>query len=376
MSQSSPLPKQRALTLPRGWLRWLPLAVVGAVLLAEWAVHGQEPASFMLTGVPPLVAATHGPRTTAISTAVCLGLQILMASLRPGHLGEQHHVALYGATLFIGVASTMLSVKLRRTREHLVRADSVAETIQRTVLRAPPRRLGPVTAAAFYTAGEGGTLVGGDLYDVCVTPFGVRAIIGDVRGKGLDAVQTVTAVLGSFRVSAHEWQNLASLADRLELSIARNGPGSDGNGTTDTELFVTALLMQIPPGSSEVHIVDRGHPAPIIVGSHGAYRLTTAPALPLGLGNLSTTSADTTVHPLLPGQVIVAHTDGLSEARDEQGVFYPIVERLADRFRDVPSPQPEDVVSFLQQDVTRWAAATEDDDQAVLALTFSDAPYE
>ncbi|MGP3690947.1 hypothetical protein ACTVZO_40815 [Streptomyces sp. IBSNAI002] len=101
-------------------------------------------------------------------------------------------MALYGATLFIGVASTMLSVKLRRAREHLVRADSVADTIQRTVLRAPPRRLGPVTAAAFYTAGEGGTLVGGDLYDACVTPFGVRAIIGDVRGKGLDAVQTVT----------------------------------------------------------------------------------------------------------------------------------------------------------------------------------------
>ncbi|MGP3690944.1 PP2C family protein-serine/threonine phosphatase [Streptomyces sp. IBSNAI002] len=182
--------------------------------------------------------------------------------------------------------------------------------------------------------------------------------------------------MGSFRVSAHEWQNLASLADRLELSIARNGPGSDGNGTTDTELFVTALLMQIPPGSSEVHIVDRGHPAPIIVGSHGAYRLPTSPALPLGLGNLSTTPADTTVHPLLPGQVIVAHTDGLSEARDERGVFYPIVERLADRFRNVPSPQPEDIVSFLQQDVTRWAAATEDDDQAVLALTFSDAPHE
>ncbi|MFD4137731.1 hypothetical protein [Streptomyces sp. NPDC058572] len=42
------------------------------------------------------------------------------------------------------------------------------------------------------------------------------AIIGDVRGKGLGAVQTIAAVLGSFRVSAHEWQSPTHLAERLE----------------------------------------------------------------------------------------------------------------------------------------------------------------
>ncbi|GAA1217706.1 hypothetical protein GCM10009646_01080 [Streptomyces aureus] len=175
---------------------WLPFAAVGLDLISEAALGGREPVSFLLTGVPPLVAATRGPRGTAASVVMCLGLQMLMAWRRPGHFDEQHHVALYVATFLIGVVSVLLSVQRERAQRHLIRANSVAEALQRTLLRPVPPRIGHVRAAAYYTAGEGGTLVGGDLYDVCETPFGVRAIIGDVRGKGLDAVQAVAAVLG------------------------------------------------------------------------------------------------------------------------------------------------------------------------------------
>ncbi|MGW6413172.1 PP2C family protein-serine/threonine phosphatase [Streptomyces vinaceus] len=274
--------------------------------------------------------------------------------------------------MLIGIASTMLSEQRVRVKEDLAHAESVAETMQRALLRPPPGRLGMVTAAAFHTAAESDTLVGGDLYDVCVTSYGVRAIIGDVRGKGLGTVQTVAAVLGSFRVSAHEWEDLVSLTDRLELSIARNE--LRGSGTTDNELFVTALVMEILPGRREVRIVNRGHPPPIVVGPHGTHRLVTSPALPLGLGALSDASAEVTVHPLLPGQVLVAHTDGLSEARNAEGDFYPILDRLTERFREDLSPQPDDIVSFLQRDVTHWVSPLKGDDQAVLALTLHDAP--
>ncbi|MET7619128.1 hypothetical protein [Streptomyces sp. NPDC005408] len=204
MPRRSPSPARRSLFPRQGWTWWLPFAAVMADVILELAFHGREPVSFLLVGVPPLAAATRGPRGTALSAVVCLGLQMLFAARRPGHFDEQHHVALYLSTALIGIASTALSWQRERTRQHLVRANSVAEAMQRTLLRPVPRRIGPLRAAGFYSAGEGGTLVGGDLYDVCETPFGVRAIIGDVRGKGLGAVQTVAAVLGSFRVSAHE----------------------------------------------------------------------------------------------------------------------------------------------------------------------------
>ncbi|MDF3147969.1 MULTISPECIES: PP2C family protein-serine/threonine phosphatase [unclassified Streptomyces] len=350
----------------RGWVWWLPLAAVVVDVAAELIVRGREPVSFMLIAVPPLAAATRGPRGTALSAVVCLGLQMWMAARRPGHFDEQHHVAVYIATTLIGIASIALARQRERTRQHLIRANSVAEAMQRILLRPVPRRLGPVRAAGFYEAGEGGTLVGGDLYDVCETPFGVRAIIGDVRGKGLDAVQTVAAVLGSFRVSAHEWQSLSALAERLELSIARNSPAGDDG---DPELFVTALVLEFPPGGGEVRIVDRGHPAPLVVGLQGARRLVTAPGLPLGLGGLAPDGDDTTVHLLGPSDVLVLHTDGVSEARNADGVFYPVLERLGERFCGERALDPEAVVSFVRTDAERWSAQSDDDDRAVLALT-------
>ncbi|MEU9863592.1 PP2C family protein-serine/threonine phosphatase [Streptomyces sp. NPDC047971] len=349
----------------RGWIWWMPIIAVLLVLITEMAVQGREPVSFLLTGVPPLVSATRGPRATAWSALGCLGLQMLMAAGRPGHFDEQHHVALYMATLIIGAVSYLLARQRQDTERHLIRANSVAEAMQRTLLRPVPPRLAHVSVAGYYSPGVGGTFVGGDLYDLCETPFGVRVIIGDVRGKGLDAVQTVSAVLGSFRVSAHEWRDLSVLAERLELSIVRNGPRAD---TGDPELFVTALVMEF--AGDTVRIVDRGHPAPVAVGPHGARHLATAPALPLGLGELSEGRVLTTEHTLGPGEVLVLFTDGISEARNTDGTFYPVMERLGERFLSC-EPDPQTVVSFLRNDSDCWSAASEEDDQAVLAITLT-----
>ncbi|MFC9327628.1 PP2C family protein-serine/threonine phosphatase [Kitasatospora sp. NPDC057015] len=355
----------------RTWTWWLPVLLVVLSVVLDLAFRSREPLSFLLIGVPPLAAATRGPRRVAAISAACLLLELWMASWRTGHLTEQHHVALYLATALIGVASVLLAGQRVRAREHLIRARSVAEAVQLTLLRPVPERVGPLRAAGFYEAGEGGTLVGGDLYDLCETPFGVRVIIGDVRGKGLDAVQTVSAVLGSFRVSAHEWVDLSRLAERLELSIHRNSP----RAAADAELFVTALLLEFPAGADEVRIVDRGHPPPVLVGANGARWLETCPDLPLGLGSLAPVASEVTTHPLLPGEVLVLYTDGVSEARDTAGVFYPVRDRLADRFGGRRPPAPEAVAAFVRADADCWSAGAEgEDDRALLALTVQPVP--
>ncbi|GAA3379079.1 PP2C family protein-serine/threonine phosphatase [Streptomyces sannanensis] len=359
---------QRPLILHRSWTWWLPFVATVAAVALELLLHGAQPVSFLLIGVPPLAAATRGPRGTAASTVMCLLLEFWMASRRSAHITEQYYVVLLAATLLIGIAGTALSWQRERAKEHLIIARSVAEAMQLTLLRPVPYQLGPVRAAGFYSAGEGGMLVGGDLYDLRETPFGVRVIIGDVRGKGLDAVQTVSAVLGSFRVYAHESADLAGLAERLELSIALNKPG---NGASDAELFVTALVLKFPPAGNEVRIVDRGHPPPVVIGPKGARRIRTSPALPLGLGELAPGRAETTAHPLHPGEILVVFTDGVSEARNAEGVFYPVLERLAEHFGARRTADPEAVASFVQADAERWSALSDNDDQALLALSLS-----
>lgn len=347
---------------------WLPLILLALDVLVDLAVtHSREPLSFLLVGIPPLAAATRSPRHTAGLTVVCLGLEIWLAAQRPGHFSEDHHIATYGATALIGIASVALSRQRVRAEANLVRARSVAEAMQLTLLRPFPERLGPVRAAGFYEAGEGGTLVGGDLYDLCETPFGVRVVLGDVRGKGLGAIQTVAAVLGGFRVSAHEWTDLGLLAEHLELCIARN----TGCPAGDEELFVTALILEFPPDGDFVRIVARGHPSPLLLTPHGLQRLCTVPAPPLGLGELDRGRAEVTTHPLRTGEVILLYTDGVSEARNAGGEFYPVMDRLADQFCDGNrAPEPEALVAFLRADTDKWCSGTKDD-RAVIALTLT-----
>ncbi|MEV6162410.1 PP2C family protein-serine/threonine phosphatase [Streptomyces sp. NPDC052052] len=350
----------------RAWAWWLPLLLIVVDVVVDLTLlRSREPLSFLLVGAPPLAAATRSPRHTAGITLACLGLEIWLASLRPGHLMEEHHVTVYATTALIGAASVALSWQRSKAEASLVRARSIAEAIQMTLLRPFPKRLGQVRAAGFYKAGEGGALVGGDLYDLCETPFGVRVVLGDVRGKGLDAVQTVAAVLGSFRVCAHEWPDLSRLAEHMELSVARNAGASAG----DEELFVTALILEFPPGGGSVRIVDRGHPSPLLLTADGPRRLRTVPYLPLGLGELGLDRAEITTHPLRAGEVVLLYTDGVSEARNARGEFYPVLDRLTDRFGDGHrTPDPDALVSFIRTETDNWSAGA-DDDRAVIALS-------
>ncbi|MEU3218497.1 SpoIIE family protein phosphatase [Streptomyces sp. NPDC006971] len=94
------------------------------------------------------------------------------------------------------------------------------------------------------------------------------------------ALYTSTAVIGlvgawlsrkrlrARRTWAHEWPDPVRLAEHLELSVARDSGRSAG----DEELFVTALLLEFPPGGVSVRIVDRGHPAPLPLTAHGTRR--------------------------------------------------------------------------------------------------------
>lgn len=139
----------------RTWVWWLPLWLMALDVMVDLVlVQNREPLSFLLVGAPPLAAATRSPRHTAAIAVVCLGMEMWLASRRPGHFGEQHHLALYIATVLIGIASVALSRQRIRAEASLVHARSVAEAMQMTLLRPFPEQLGRLRTAGFYQAGR------------------------------------------------------------------------------------------------------------------------------------------------------------------------------------------------------------------------------
>ena len=173
---------------------------------------------------------------------------------------------------------------------------------------------------------------GGDIHDVMATPFGVRLLVGDVMGTGLPANRTGLSVLNAWRDLACTEPSLAGIAVRLHALIARSG---------HPERFVTALLNfpvesadgSAPPAGSRAELVCCGHPPPLLVRDNSAAFIEPYAAPPLGLLDLAEGWCRASMMPVGDGDQLLLYTDGVSEARDADGRFFPLAQVTADTVR-------------------------------------------
>jgi GAF domain-containing protein/anti-sigma regulatory factor (Ser/Thr protein kinase) len=191
----------------------------------------------------------------------------------------------------------------------------VAEAAQHAILAPMPERLGPVRLAASYVSAARDALVGGDLYEAVERNGAVRLLIGDVRGKGLEAVRMATVVLGHFRSAAVDCDDLGRLARQVDDRLRPYLGDED---------FVTALMAEISP-DGRCSIVTCGHP-PAMLAEGGVIRpVGVEGSPPLGLG---ADPSPVTVQ-LKPGARLLLYTDGILEARDPTGAFVRFDQVLA-----------------------------------------------
>nr|WP_238420511.1 PP2C family protein-serine/threonine phosphatase [Streptomyces taklimakanensis] len=274
-------------------------------------------------------------------------------------------------TVTVGLLAVAVNRVVERSDTRAATARGIAEAVQLAVLPAPPDRIGDLRIAARYETAHLDTRIGGDLYCVQRTPYGIRALVGDVRGSGLGAVTVVTVVLGAFREAAGTEPELSDVADRVERSLERErerGLWRDDEG--NREGFVTAVLVEVSEGDGprEVRVVNRGHPPPLLLPPGGGSVRALEPdayGLPLGLGRLGDgTGGSVAVAPFPPGALLLVHTDGLTEARDAAGAFYDPVPWLRGR----RFPGPDALLDGLLAEVHAHTAGGQDDDMALLAV--------
>ncbi|UUU42324.1 PP2C family protein-serine/threonine phosphatase [Streptomyces sp. NBC_00162] len=341
---------------PPRWARIAPAAALVGLVLAQLLTPGDVELGFFLAGLPPVAAFAYGPGGTAIFAAIVLVL------LGAPSLGIGHARGTDLATVaVIGLLSVVIAWVRRRRDAQLVSVRTVAEAAQLAVLPPLAERVGPVRCSGLYRAAQRGTLVGGDLYDVRAGPYGVRALVGDVQGHGLAAVGTVAALLGAFREAVLDDAELAAVAARLNRRLASDAAAApDGH----PELFATALLLEFPPGLDLVRIVSCGHPPALRLRGPAVDEVAVDPGPPLGLGLAGPappTVAELTVR---AGDRFLLHTDGVTEARDAAGHFYPLAARLPVVTRD-----PEGLVRAVWRDLAAFTDGGPRDDVALLLLT-------
>ncbi len=366
---------ERAVPGARWWSRWwpvlcgVPVLTVVVIFCLGRVWRGPlllEP----LLAVPPALAGIGAttPRWPLTWGGIGVVTAVLGSLISPAPTGWLPAATIV-AVLAVTAMSVLGTIREARGSQKLAAVTSVAEAAQRALLRPLPRQVGPLTLGVQYLAAAAEARVGGDLYEIAWSPYGIRLIIGDVRGKGLGAVEVAADVLGVFREVAHEVYTLAEMARRLDASLGRRWAVDDE--------FVTAVLAEIDPGTSRLTIYNCGHPPPILLApgmpGDAASRVRTIevpePAPPLGLLSLGDCSGAGCTVSFKAGDRLLLYTDGVTEARDRQRRFYPLLERLGEL---TAGGARAGLLDRLRDDLLRHAGAPLDDDAALLLVGTAD----
>ncbi|GAB3148053.1 PP2C family protein-serine/threonine phosphatase [Micromonospora sonneratiae] len=324
------------------------LALVSAVEIAD----GPSANYVGLVAAAPLLAAAFASwRIVASVGVLATGLGAAFV-LKGGLLTLAMVVNVVGIALAAGIAAAVAVIRQRQA-ERIAELSKLASVAQQAILRPLGPQVGTLAVAGHYISSTAAADIGGDLYEAIDTPYGVRMIIGDVRGKGLDAVRLASIVLGSYRHVAYERADLRAIVADLDRAVARSVGDED---------FVTAALVEERGGT--LTIVNCGHPAPLLLRRGKVIPLEPpAPAPPLGFMPVVAPR----VERLEPGDRLLLFTDGLGEARRD-GEFFPTADRA---WQLLGHGTVADGLASLETALVEWVHGQLDDDIALVLMEYS-----
>jgi phosphoserine phosphatase RsbU/P len=308
----------------------------------------------LLVGPPFLAAAFASYRGVMVVGGFCTGVAIVWAFL-PGGTAEtsRNQIVRVLAIVIATCLASIVAILRERTAQHVATLSRLAAVAQQAVLRPVGPSVGNLSIAVRYVSASKDADIGGDLYEALDTPFGVRLIVGDVRGKGLEAVRLASTVLGSYRHVAHERSDLAAVVADLDRAVTRSVSYED---------FVTACVVEERGGT--LTVLNCGHPAPLLLRRGQVISLDPpSPAPPLGFLPV----AKPRIERLEPGDRVLLYTDGLAEARRD-GEFFPVRERA---WRILGHGTVEDGLTSLENALSEWVHGVLDDDIALVLVEYA-----
>ncbi|MDQ4098027.1 MAG: serine/threonine-protein phosphatase [Actinomycetota bacterium] len=330
------------------------IGVIAVLACSDLALGANVQFIGSLVIAPFLAGAMVSPRPTLIVALLALATALFLSPFNELSTMEST------ARLFIlvggcGLAVWLSAQRVRREREYAAMS-RVAEVAQRCVLTSVPAQVGGLAFASRYISASPVALIGGDFYEVLDRDGGgVRAVVGDVRGKGLEAVRLAAVVLGSFREAAQSLDCLEDVAVLVDRRLRRH---------LEAEDFVTAVFAEFREDGG-LRIVNCGHHPPVLVRPGDApIELLTPPSATTPLGLDPSPVAEEAV--LLPGDRLLLYTDGLVEARSQSGRTIAL-DHLAGTLRH---PNLDGALAELVNELQSLVIGDLEDDLALLLVEY------
>lgn len=271
--------------------------------------------------------------------------------------------------LLASVAS-QISVAVQNARMHrdLLQQREFERELQfaRQVMQALlPERPSSVSGYEFWDCYEPARHVGGDYYGFIPmhdpdhdrgSPARRWAIaIGDVVGKGLPAALLTARLSAEISLFLQDARDPADVVTRLNRRLTENGV---------LDMFITFLLVMLDVESHTLHVVNAGHPAPLVRRRDGTIEEVgrETSGVPLAIDGSSVYEAS--LARLEPGEFVVLYTDGVPDAMDLSNARY-----TDSRFRDLlarPHTSPREAGEAVAADLRAHASGRAQFDDVTL----------
>jgi serine phosphatase RsbU (regulator of sigma subunit) len=187
----------------------------------------------------------------------------------------------------------------------------IAREIQRWLVpRVPPDVAGIDMAFATRPA----KTVAGDYYDAFrrAVDGPLLIAVADVAGKSVPAAMLMATFQASLRALAGSRGTLSDLV----VGLNRQACSNNMNGRR----FTTAFLAELDPLTGSLNYLCAGHNPPMLRHLDGTIERLKSESIPLGIELNEKYETGRTV--LGIGDVLIIYTDGVTEARDEDGMEF------------------------------------------------------
>jgi GAF domain-containing protein len=315
---------------------------------------GSDPWASLLTGGTAMVShvGENGPREddpAALIAAPVLGTDgsLVGAVVVFFHL----HVALGEVETEALKVLASLSALAIENAQRFERQRRVARSLQEGLLATETPSLLGSQVAAVYEPASSESDVGGDFYDVFELRQGVYGlVVGDVSGKGAEAAALTAQAKYMLRAFASRNRSPASALFRLNNALSVS---------LDEDRFATLVYIVYDTHRQRCVISSAGHPAPLLFrADDGSVEVLELSGTVLGA--FADQHFEQRDFEFRAGDVLLAHTDGLTEARSEGGEMFER-ERVERLFAELaPKTDPAELARAVYDEAKAFGRVTDD----------------
>jgi len=275
---------------------------------------------------------------------------------RIGYFTEEHSrlLALLAPQIASSVENARLYEEIAQREQWMDRDLKAARNVQLVMLpREAPEIEGLDVAIRLRPARE----ITGDVYDIFEHSSGeIVFIFGDVSGKGAAAALYGAMVSGLLRTLAHRKRSPAELLKLLNRVLRER----------IVETQYVALLVLVWESANHRFVMANAGAEPPLICRQGEIIKPRVEGVPAGL--LDDREYDEVTFDTLPGDVILLHSDGITDQPNPKGVEYGTV-RLGRKLSKLCGKTPEIIATHILSDLDAYKSdAPTHDDQTLVVM--------